>query len=163
MLKFDWNFLWTIIDLIIFFVLMKVFLFKPIKKTLDARKELIDKQFKDADDAQKQAEELKEKYQSELDSVENEKKQIISDARADAKIEYNKIVDKAQGEAEKIKASAKRAAEIETEKAKKAAKEQIAALAMEAAEKVVSEKASAESDSRLYDEFLNESSDENDS
>ena len=163
MLKFDWNFLWTIIDLIIFFVLMKVFLFKPIKKTLDARKELIDKQFKDADDAQKQAEELKEKYQSELDSVENEKKQIISDARADAKIEYNKIVDKAQGEAEKIKASAKRAAEIETEKAKKAAKEQIAALAMEAAEKVVSEKVSAESDSRLYDEFLNESSDENDS
>ena len=163
MLKFDWNFLWTIIDLIIFFVLMKVFLFKPIKKTLDARKELIDKQFKDADDAQKQAEELKEKYQSELDGVENEKKQIISDARADAKIEYNKIVDKAQGEAEKIKASAKRAAEIETEKAKKAAKEQIAALAMEAAEKVVIEKASAESDSRLYDEFLNESSDENDS
>lgn len=163
MLKFDWNFLWTIIDLIIFFVLMKVFLFKPIKKTLDARKELVDKQFKDADDAQKQAEELKEKYQSELDSVENEKKQIISDARADAKIEYNKIVDKAQGEAEKIKASAKRAAEIETEKAKKAAKEQIAALAMEAAEKVVSEKVSAESDSRLYDEFLNESSDENDS
>lgn len=163
MLKFDWNFLWTIIDLIIFFVLMKVFLFKPIKKTLDARKELIDKQFKDADDAQKQAEELKEKYQSELDSVENEKKQIISDARADAKIEYNKIVDKAQGEAEKIKASAKRVAEIETEKAKKAAKEQIAALAMEAAEKVVIEKVSAESDSRLYDEFLNESSDENDS
>ena len=51
MLKFDLNLLWTVINLIVFFVLMKVFLFKPIKKTLDARKELIAKQFKDAEDA----------------------------------------------------------------------------------------------------------------
>ena len=30
MLKFDINILWTLINLIIFFVLMKLFLFKPI-------------------------------------------------------------------------------------------------------------------------------------
>ena len=40
MLKFDWNMLWTVINLIIFFVLMKVFLFKPIKKTMEKRQEL---------------------------------------------------------------------------------------------------------------------------
>lgn len=160
MLKFDWNILWTFINLIIFFVLMKVFLFKPIKKTLDKRKELIDKQFKDADDAQKQADELKAQYQSELEDVEQEKKQILVDARADAKKEYNKVIDRAQGDADRIKSDARAAAEFETLKARRAVKEELAALAMETAEKVIGESASPELDSDLYDKFLNESSDE---
>lgn len=155
MLKFDWNILWTFINLIIFFVLMKVFLFKPIKKTLDKRKELIDKQFKDADDAQKQADELKAQYQSELEDVEQEKKQILVDARADAKKEYNKIIDRAQGDADRIKSDARAAAEFETLKARRAVKEELAALAMETAEKVIGESASPELDSDLYDKFLN--------
>ena len=58
MLKFDINILWTLINLIIFFVLMKLFLFKPIKKTLDKRKELIEGQFKAAEDKEKKAGEL---------------------------------------------------------------------------------------------------------
>jgi F-type H+-transporting ATPase subunit b len=159
MLKFDWNILWTIIDLVIFFVLMKLFLFKPIKRTLDKRQELIDKQFKDADDAQKQADEFKAQYEDELKSVEDEKKQILVDARKNAKNEYNKIIDRAQSDADRIKADAKKAADFETEKARRAVKEEIAALAMETAEKVVGESASSQIDSELYDKFLNESSD----
>lgn len=160
MLKFDWNILWTFIDLIIFFVLMRAFLFKPIKKTLDKRKELIDKQFKDADETQKQADELKAQYQNELESVEDEKKQILVDARANAKNEYNKIVDRAQTDADRIKSDAKKTADFEIEKARRAVKEEIAALAMDTAEKVIGESASAQIDSELYDKFLNESSDE---
>lgn len=160
MLKFDWNILWTFINLIIFFVLMRVFLFKPIKKTLDKRKELIDKQFSDADEAQKQADELKAQYEQEIQGVEETKKQILVDARDSAKAEYNKIIDRAQNDAQKIKADAKRASDLETEKARRAVKEEIAALAMETAEKVVGRNVSAQTDSDLYDEFLSEGSDE---
>lgn len=108
MLKFDLNLLWTVINLIVFFILMKVFLFKPIKKTLDKRKALIDQQFSDAEAAQKQADEMKAQYQNELGGVEDEKKQIINEARTNAKAEYNKIIDRAQADADKIKAEAKR-------------------------------------------------------
>ncbi|MCH5320498.1 MAG: F0F1 ATP synthase subunit B [Eubacterium sp.] len=160
MLKFDWNILWTFINLVVFFVLMRVFLFKPIKKTLDKRQELIDKQFSDADEAQKQADELKAQYEQELEGVEETKKQILVDARDSAKAEYNKIIDRAQNDAQKIKADAKRASDLETEKARRAVKEEIAALAMETAEKVVGRNVSAQTDSDLYDEFLSEGSDE---
>lgn len=160
MLKFDFNFLWTIINLILFFVLMRVFLFKPIKKVIDARRELIEKQFKTAEDTQTQADELKAQYQSRLEDAENEKKQIIVDAKASAKTEYDRIVDKAQLDADKIRNDAQKAADAETEKARLAVKEEIAALAMETAAKVVESKVSAELDSDLYDKFLNESSDE---
>lgn len=160
MLKFDFNFLWTIINLILFFVLMRVFLFKPIKKVMDARRDLIDQQFKAADDAEAQAQELKAQYQNKLNDAESAKKQIIVDAKASAKTEYDKIVDKAQLDADKIRNDAKKAADAETEKARLAVKEEIAALAMETAAKVVEGKASAALDSDLYDKFLNESSDE---
>lgn len=159
MLKFDWNMLWTLINLIVFFLLMKFFLFNPIKKVLNKRKELIDKQFKDAEEAQRQAEDIKTQYQNQLDGVEEEKKQILATARTTAKNEYNKIIDKAHNDADKIKSDAKKASDFENEKMRRAVKEEIAALAMETAEKVVGKSASAQLDSKLYDEFLEESSD----
>ena len=152
MLKFDINILWTLINLIIFFVLMKLFLFKPIKKTLDKRKELIEGQFKAAEDKEKKADELQAEYQSQLSGVEDEKKQILAEARNNAKAEYDKIVARA-------KTDAKKASELESEKARLAVKQQIAELAMQTATKVVEKEVSAETDKMLYDEFLNESSD----
>ena len=160
MLKFDLNFLWTIINLILFFVLMRFLLFRPIKKILTQRQEMIDNQFKDAENAREQADSLKSLYEAELAGVEDEKKQIITDARADAKTEYDKIVNRAQSDADRIKSDARKAAEAETEKARLSVKEGIAQLAMETAAKVVGEKSSAEIDSSIYDKFLNESSDD---
>ncbi|MBQ8078050.1 MAG: ATP synthase F0 subunit B, partial [Eubacterium sp.] len=47
MLKFDWNILFTFVNLIVFYLLMKKFLFGRIKKVMDERKALIQKQFDD--------------------------------------------------------------------------------------------------------------------
>lgn len=159
MLKFDINILWTLINLIIFFVLMKLFLFKPIKKTLDKRKELIEGQFKAAEDKEKKAGELQAEYQSQLSGVEDEKKAIIAEARNNAKGEYDKIVARANDDAVKIKQDAKKASELESEKARFAVKQEIAELAMQAATKVVEKEVSPETNKMLYDQFLNESSD----
>lgn len=160
MLKFDFNFIWTIINLIIFFVLMRLFLFKPIKKVMDARKDLIDRQFREADSAKAEADKLKDEYQYKLTDADAEKKQIIAEAKKSAKTEYDKILDKAQLDADRIMADAHKAAAAETEKARLSVKEEIASLAMETAEKVVGSRASAEIDSELYDKFLNEGSEE---
>ena len=157
MLKFDINILWTLINLIIFFVLMKLFLFKPIKKTLDKRKELIEGQFKAAEDKEKKAGELQAEYQSQLSGVEDEKKATIAEARN--KGEYDKIVARANDDAVKIKQDAKKASELESEKARLAVKQEIAELAMQAATKVVEKEVSPETNKMLYDQFLNESSD----
>ena len=159
MLKFDINILWPLINLIIFFVLMKLFLFKPIKKTLDKRKELIEGQFKAAEDKEKKAGELQAEYQSQLSGVEDEKKAIIAEARNNAKGEYDKIVARANDDAVKIKQDAKKASELEREKARLAVKQEIAELAMQAATKVVEKEVSPETNKMLYDQFLNESSD----
>ena len=82
-------------NLINIFVRMNLFFFNPIKKTLDKRKELIEGQFKAAEDKEKKADELQAEYQSQLSGVEDEKKQILAEARNNAKAEYDKIVARA--------------------------------------------------------------------
>jgi F-type H+-transporting ATPase subunit b len=158
MLKFDFNLLWTVVNLIIFFVLMKLFLFKPIKKTMDARKELIAKQFKEAEDTNANAEQKLADYESKIANFESEGEQIITQAKDSAKVEYNKIIDRAEADAQKLKEQATKQIESEKESARRAAKEEIASLAMQAAEKVVGANVSAKTDSDIFDEFLNESS-----
>ena len=160
MLKFDFNLLWTIVNLIIFYLLMRFFLIKPIKKTLQARKELIDNQFKEAEDTVNAANENMADYEDKIKNVNTEAKEIISDARDKAKVEYNKILDKANNDATRLKQDAQKQIELDTENARRDVKEELAKLAMEAAQKVVGESVSAKTDAEIYDKFLNESSED---
>ena len=48
MLRLDWNLLFTVINLLLLFVLMKIFLFKPVQKIIAARQAEADKQFDEA-------------------------------------------------------------------------------------------------------------------
>ena len=157
MLKFDFNLLWTIFNLIIFYLLMRLFL---IKKTLQARKELIDNQFKEAEDTVNAANEKMADYEDKIKNVNTEAKEIISDARDKAKVEYNKILDKANNDATRVKQDAQKQIELDTENARRDVKEELAKLAMEAAQKVVGESVSAKTDAEIYDKFLNESSED---
>ena len=160
MLKFDFNLLWTVFNLIIFFVLMRLFLFKPIKKAIEGRRAMLDGQLKQAKDTVNEANEKLADYEERIKNVDLEAQGIISDARGKAKVEYNRILEKANDDVAKLKQDARRQIEQETENARRDVKEEIARLAMETAEKVVGESVSAKTDAEIYDKFLNESSDE---
>lgn len=160
MLKFDWNTVFTLINLIVFYLLMKKFLFGRIKKVLDARRELLDKQFKEAEDTNREADEKLKDYESKISDYKAEGQRIIDDARDSAKVEYDKILTRADEDAKELKAQAQSEIDEEIAAARKASKEEIASLAMQAAEKVVGKSVSADTDSAIFDEFLNESSDE---
>lgn len=161
MLKFDWNILFAVINLIIFYLIMSKFFFKKIMNTMDKRRELIDKQFKEADDTKEEANRLKKQYEDKLENADDEKLRIINEAKDSAKSEYDKIIDRAKADADKLKADARKSAEQECEAARRSVNEEIASLAMQAAEKVVGRSVSVQTDSEIFDEFLKESSDSN--
>ena len=84
MLRLDINIVWTILNLLIIFAIVKIFLIKPIHKILDARQAEIDKQYADAKAAQDSADELKTKYEASLSGVQAEKESILNEARGKA-------------------------------------------------------------------------------
>ena len=60
MLRIDLNLLWTVINVLIIFVIVKKFLLKPVNKILAARQEEIDRQYATAKEAEENAKQLKE-------------------------------------------------------------------------------------------------------
>ena len=54
-----WNFIWSAVNIVILFILLKIFLFKPINKLMDDRTQSIQNDIDSAEKAKKEAEELK--------------------------------------------------------------------------------------------------------
>lgn len=162
MLKFDWNILFTLINLVIFYFLMKRFLFKPILKVMNERKEMINNQMQEAQSAKEEAFELKKQYEEKLQGADDESAHIINDAKEAAKTEYGKIIGRAEDDVRKMKENARKQISEESEQARRSAREDIVNLAMDAAAKVVGANITSETDSDIFDEFLNEGSDGND-
>ena len=160
MLKFDWNLLFTLVNLIIFYLLMKKFLFGRIKKVMDERRELIAKQLSDADAKTEEANAKLSEYEGKLAASKEEGDNIVLRAKSDAKSEYDKIIEKAENDAQRIKDDARVQIEAERKNAVKQANQEIAELAIKTAEKVIGANINSDTDSAIFDEFLNEGSED---
>ena len=154
MLRLDSNILWTIINLLILYVIARKFLFGPVRKVLATRQAEIDKQFADARTAQEDAQKLKEQYQESLDGAEKERLDILNQARDRAGEEYERILSEAKSTADKLVADAQKSADREQEKRIQQAQEQIADLVVAATAKLMASRQGAEADRELYNQFI---------
>ncbi len=153
MLRLDINLLFTVINLLILYFLLKKFLFGRVHKILEERQAQINASFEEADKKAKEAQqnliEAKEeaKHQSEL------REKAVADAKKEASEAYEKIIADANEKADEIieKASAK--AQLEAQDRIKEAQAEIADLVYEAVEKLEGAQGNA-SDSKLFDSFL---------
>lgn len=154
MLRLDMNLVWTIINLLIIYAIVKKFLFKPVKNILAARQAEIDQQYADAQKAQDAAEAMKKQYEESMNGIAEEKENILNETRDKASNEYNRIIADAQTEAGKIKSDAKKSADAEKEKYMQQAREQIADLVVAATAKLVASQQNEETDRELYNQFI---------
>ncbi len=162
LLRIDWNVLFTIINLIVLYLLLKKFLIGPVTSIMEQRKTLIDGQLADADNKRKQADELKQQYEDLLTGAHEESAKILEEARKNAQKEYDNKVSLADAQADKIIENAHKTIELEREKTVQDLQSQIADLALAAAGKVIGEKSTAAGDQSLYDQFLAKAGDADD-
>ena len=92
MIEININLVFTIINLIVLYLLMKKFLFGPILNVMEQRKNMIDQQFASAKDTEEQAYELKGKYEDALKSAKDESMRIVNQAKDEAKVQAERIV-----------------------------------------------------------------------
>ena len=156
MISIDLNLVWTIINLVVLYLLLKHFLIGPVMDIMDKRKQMIDDGFKNAEAAQADANRLKQEYETALSGAKQESVQLIEDARKSAKAEYDRIVSEAGEKADTMIESAKENVRIEREQTMKELKSQIAGLAAASAAKIISGNADEKESRDLYDQFLKE-------
>ena len=163
MIKIDINLVFTIINLLVLYLLMKKFLFGPIIKVMDVRKAMIDQQFAGAKEQEDQAKALKEQYEGALKSAREESFQIMEQARKEAKAQSDKTVEDTQAKVSAMLAKAQEDINTERENAMRQMKDDVASLAMEAAGKIIGKNSGADQDLSLYDQFIEKAGDPDDS
>ena len=163
MIKIDINLVFTIINLLVLYLLMKKFLFGPIIKVMDVRKAMIDQQFAGAKEQEDQAKALKEQYEGALKSAREESFQIMEQARKEAKARADKTVEDTQAKVSAMLAKAQEDINTERENAMRQMKDDVASLAMEAAGKIIGKNSGADQDLSLYDQFIEKAGDPDDS
>lgn len=156
MLTFNSGLLWTFVNLIVFFLILKKLLFKPVMGMIEKREQMISGQIEDAEQKNTQAGLLKEKYEAELKNANQEAAMIVKTAKERGKEEYEKILRDAGAEASKIIADASKTIETEREKAVQGIQNEIAQVAIAAASKVIQENVDQASNEKILDDFLRE-------
>lgn len=149
-----WNILWTVINLLILAVAFKILFFKPIAKTIEKRQEEANEVINKATVKEKEATKLAKEYEDKLASAEQEKKQILAEARKSADGQYQQIVSDAKENAKTIRDTAVIEAYNEKQKIIASAKKEIADMVVDATTKVIGSKTGACVDSELFDDFL---------
>ena len=148
MIKIDINLVFTIINLLVLYLLMKKFLFGPIINVMDQRKAMIDQQFASAKETEEKAYELKGKYE---------------DALKSAKAQADHTVEETTAKVDAMLAKAQEDIRMERENAMRQMKGDVAELAMKAAAKIIGKDSGADQDLSLYDQFIEEAGDPDDS
>ena len=149
MLTLDWGIIWTVVNILILFVLLRIFLFKPVMG-------MIRNQLDDAENKNREADELKGRYEESLKNAKEESFQIVNDAKERAKVQYAHIIDKANEDAAQIKQQADKSAEADREQMMREAQEELAQVALAAASKLIGSSVDAEANKNMLDQFLSE-------
>lgn len=157
-----WNLLFIVINILILFIAMKKFFFKPVQDIIAKRQEEADEQFEKAGEQRACAEALKLQYEQSVKDMENEKKAVMSEARSNADAEYRRIIADAAREAEQLKQIAKEEAKQQKSQILKSAEKEIADFVVDAAAKIAGNSNGAESDSALYSKFIDKAGDKRD-
>jgi F-type H+-transporting ATPase subunit b len=153
------NIVWTVVNLLILFILLRIFLFKPVLGMIEKRKGVIQSSLSDAEKANTDAKALKTQYENSLKEAKKEGFEIVSEAKDRAQTQYDQIIEKANADASQIVKQATAAAVADRERLLKETQAEIVGVALAAAEKLLGSKVDDEANRDMLNKFLAEAGD----
>ena len=140
------EFIFYLINFLILVGILTKFLYRPFLNVLATRKQSIKDALDNAELTNRRADEKMENYSKRIE--------IIREARVKADAQARDIIDEAHREAAAILAKAEKSIEQEKEKAMEDMKQEIAALAILAAEKIVEHEIQKMGQEAVVDEII---------
>lgn len=149
----------TVLNLLILYVLLKKFLFGRVNKVLEERAALVRDTLNEAEAEKAQADELKQEYEEKLAQAHTEATGILAQAKARGELEYQQIMASAKADAQRLHDQAKAKNKADREEMLRSARQEVAQLAVMAASKVAGRALDRETDRAILDDFLAEAGD----
>lgn len=151
-----WQILVSLANLVLLFLIIKKFLYKPVKKMLANRQQTIDSQYDAAEEAKEQALLDKKMYEEKLSSAKSEADGVIRSAVNTATLREQEILKEAKDKADGIIRQAEVQAALELKKAEDSIKEEIVDVSTRLAEKMLEREIKPEDHKNLIDSFIDQ-------
>jgi len=147
---------WSIINFLVLVTILRIFLYKPIIGMLDTRKNEIQDKYQQADEARNDALKMKEEYLKEMQNAKREAQEIITKASKLGEDTKEEIIAEARESAAKLSKKAQEEIRLEKERAKAELRDEVAALAVLAAGKILDKTIQPEDHAKMIHEFVSE-------
>ncbi len=149
-----WTALFTLLNMVLTFLILKKFLFKPVTKMIDDRQKEIDKLYADANVAKQDAESMRDDYTRKLSEAKETSAQIVAEATQEANRRSDEIIRQARQDADALRQKAGADIDLEKKKALNEVKGDISRIALDIAGKVVERELDEKDQERLIEGFL---------
>ena len=155
-----WTALFTLLNMVLTFLILKKFLFKPVNQMIDDRQKEIDDLYADAANAKQDAETMREDYSRKLAEAKETSAQIVSDATQEANRRGDEIIRQARQDADALREKAGADIALERKKALNEVKNDISRIALDIAGKVVEKELDSKEHERMIEGFLRDRGDQ---
>jgi len=157
-MEFDQEFfatvIFTIINILVLYFILKKVLFKPITNHMDNRTKKIEEALKMAEEAKQKVEELQKEYDLKLKEAKQEGQVIIDDHKKMAEKAYETIIANAKKEADNIIKNTRTELEIEKQEVISKLKSEMADLVLVTTEKVLQQNVDDKANRKLISNFI---------
>ena len=149
-----WQILISLANLTILYLLLKKFLYKPVKVVIETRKASIEKAYADAAEAEAKAAADRDEYAAKLATAHATADEIIHDATTVANRRGEKIVAEAHQKAEEIVRQGELEASMEKKKAMESIRRDITDVSAAMTEQLLKREMNEGDHRNMIDEFL---------
>lgn len=149
-----WDILISLANLLIMFLILKRFLFKPVKRVMDARQAQVDKIYSDADQDRNEAAKMRQDYEQKLAAAREEADGLVRNAVQTAQRRSDQMMAEASGQASRMKQKAEEEIAREKQQMLQDVRGEISDLAVSIASKVVEREIDPEDHRQFVDEFI---------
>lgn len=149
-----WSILVSLANLLIMFLILKRFLFKPVQKMMAARKQQVDQIYQDAKENRDSAINMKQEYEARLATAREEADGLVRNAVQTAQRKGDAIVAEANSQASHLKQKAEQEIAQEKKQMLQDVRGEISDFAVSIASKVVEREVKKQDYDGFVDEFI---------
>lgn len=149
-----WTLIFTWVNLLILFLLMKKFLFKPVRNIMEKRAEQINNSLDEAEKAKNEALNMREEYEKKLENARDTAEEIVKNATRNAMLKEEEILREANEKASGILERADKQIEQQKKAALSDIKNEISDMATSIASKIIERDINGQDHEKLINEFI---------
>lgn len=151
-----WHIVISLCNLLLLYLMLKKFLYKPVKKVLADRQAAIDARYREADAARSEALKAQAEWNEKMADADTQAAGIVSSAVESANRQSSAILGETREKADRMVSRARAEAEAERRRAEDDIKTQIADVSVILAGKILDREINAEDHSDLINSFISE-------